>query len=86
MRQDTEEQQIEATKTYSLLSSSISNFFCVPFGGYAMLSCSQTDASARSVSPVAFIIDAGLRCFGFIELESKLDVLEIHAALSIAQA
>ena len=24
---------------YNLLSSSISNFFCVPFGGYAMLSC-----------------------------------------------
>ena len=32
-------------KTYSLLSSSISNFFCVPFGGYAMLSYSQTHAS-----------------------------------------
>lgn len=35
-----------------------------------MLSCSQTHASARSVSPVAFINDAGLRCFGFIKLES----------------
>ena len=27
-------------RAYSLLSSSMSSFFCVPFGGYAMLSCS----------------------------------------------
>ena len=29
------------TRTYNLLSSSTSSFFCVPFGGYAMLSCSK---------------------------------------------
>ena len=49
-------------RAYSLLSSSMSSFFCVPFGGYAILSCNTKHSnSSTHAQPIHDVTPSGAK-------------------------